>query len=44
MVAHKETSREGVVKCGGRESRKYTHSCPSEMEYRITIEYKERIQ
>lgn len=41
VIAHKETYAEGIIKCDGKESRKYPNaSCPCELNYKITIEYK----
>lgn len=40
-IAHKETYAEGTMRCEGKESRKYPNaSCPCELSYKITIEYK----
>jgi hypothetical protein len=41
IIAHGENYEEGIARCEGKESRKYLSvSCPCELRYKITIEYK----
>lgn len=40
MVAHKESEKEYVMNCTGKESKKHNHSCPCKLEFRIRISYK----
>ncbi len=37
MIANKETSRSGRMECKGNESWKYSHACPSWIEYQVRI-------